>query len=391
MYILYIGNDRLLLESLKHYARVLDIRSPFRSESVPKEEHPDVVLFDYDIFGFDWIRSFHLYRTPYERTGVMPFVALGRAMPSNKTLQKFLQEGLSDFFVKTVLTEQLVINLENIIRLKIRVKKLNPENGGKATLFRPAYRIPPGKRIFDIVFSLLALIIVSPVLLLAMAAIRIESKGNVFYISKRAGRGYQVFNFYKLRSMYTDADRQIKGLASRNQYKSETETPDYKEALPLNKVTNYPSGYLIGDDGLIPEKLYNKIKKREEETTFFKIENDPRVTKVGRIIRKLSIDEFPQLLNVLKGDMSIVGNRPLPLYEAQLLTTDEWSARFLCPAGITGLWQAKESAQKEAMSSEERKQLDNQYAAMSSKGMTVLTDLQIIFKTVKTVFNRQNI
>ncbi len=78
-------------------------------------------------------------------------------------------------------------------------------------------------------------------------------------------------------------------------------------------------------------------KKQKAASTFIKIKDDPRVTKVGKFIRNTSIDELPQLVNVLKGDMSIVGNRPLPLYEAEMLTSDDWSERFMGPAGITGL------------------------------------------------------
>ena len=96
--------------------------------------------------------------------------------------------------------------------------------------------------------------------------------------------------------------------------------------------------------------------------TFIKIVNDPRVTRVGKIIRNTSIDELPQLINVIKGDMSIVGNRPLPLYEAELLTQDDLSKRFLAPAGITGLWQVELRGKGGDMSQKERMQLDNKYA-----------------------------
>ncbi|MFX4489871.1 sugar transferase, partial [Acinetobacter baumannii] len=87
----------------------------------------------------------------------------------------------------------------------------------------------------------------------------------------------------------------------------------------------------------------------------------PRITKVGKFIRNTSIDELPQLWNVIIGDMSIVGNRPLPLYEAEKLTTDKYAMRFMAPAGITGLWQVEKRGKGE-MSEEERLMLDNKYA-----------------------------
>lgn len=85
------------------------------------------------------------------------------------------------------------------------------------------------------------------------------------------------------------------------------------------------------------------------------------MTKVGRIIHKFSIDELPQLFNILRGDMSIVGNRPLPLYEAEKLTADEYIDRFIAPAGLTGLWQVERRGMGGKMSAEERKQLDITY------------------------------
>lgn len=201
------------------------------------------------------------------------------------------------------------------------------------------------KRLFDILFSLAAILLLSPILLLVALAIKIESRGKVIYRSKRVGTGYQVFDFLKFRSMYQDADQRLKDLAHLNQYSS-------------------------NDNGPL----------------FTKINNDPRVTKIGRIIRKTSLDELPQLFNILKGDMSIVGNRPLPLYEAEQLTRDLWAKRFLAPAGLTGLWQVTKRG-KNNMSTEERITLDVTYADHHS----FWYDMKIIAKTPFAVIQEENV
>jgi len=169
------------------------------------------------------------------------------------------------------------------------------------------------KRTFDILVSSIALMLLSPLFLLIAFAIKLESSGPVFYIAKRAGRGYRIFNFFKFRTMYLGSDKRVNELTHLNQYNANNRGP-----------------------------------------VFFKISNDPRITKVGAFLRNTSLDELPQLINVLMGDMSLVGNRPLPLYEAVTLTTDEYAARFMAPAGITGLWQVKKRGNKD-MSVEERK------------------------------------
>lgn len=200
------------------------------------------------------------------------------------------------------------------------------------------------KRSFDILVSSSILLIASPVLLLIMAAIRMESRGPIFYISKRAGRGYKIFNFFKFRTMEVGADKKVAAMSHLNQYDAATEGP-----------------------------------------VFFKVDNDPRITKVGNILRKTSLDELPQLFNVLKGDMSLVGNRPLPLYEAASLTTDEWAKRFLAPAGITGLWQVKKRGKKD-MSVSERIALDCDYADRYS----FLYDMWIMANTPAAIIQSSN-
>lgn len=134
------------------------------------------------------------------------------------------------------------------------------------------------------------------------------------------------------------------------------------------------------------EEAYNELKRKQQVGTFVKFKDDPRVTKVGQFIRKTSIDELPQLINVLKGDMSIVGNRPLPLYEAEQLTSDDWGERFLAPAGITGLWQVEKRGKGE-MSEEERKALDNEYA----KNFSLWNDIKLILKTVPALLQKENV
>jgi lipopolysaccharide/colanic/teichoic acid biosynthesis glycosyltransferase len=122
-----------------------------------------------------------------------------------------------------------------------------------------------------------------------------------------------------------------------------------------------------------------------EGPLFFKITNDPRVTRVGAFLRNTSMDELPQLINVLIGDMSLVGNRPLPLYEAATLTTDDWAGRFMAPAGMTGLWQIKKRGQKD-MSAEERISLDLDYANRNN----FMYDLWIMANTPSALIQKSN-
>ena len=203
------------------------------------------------------------------------------------------------------------------------------------------------KRTGDVVVSLILILLLSPLFLLIALAIAIESRGPIIYSSERAGRGFKIFKFYKFRSMYLNADSMIKKLSHLNQYQD-------------------------GDE--------------DSKAKFFKISNDPRITKVGKFLRNTSLDELPQLFNILKGDMSLVGNRPLPLYEANTITTDDYSKRFLAPAGLTGLWQVSKRGNKD-MSTEERLNLDVEY----SEQWSFMSDFNIIMKTPKALIQKDNV
>ncbi len=267
------------------------------------------------------------------------------------------------------------------------------------------FKIPLWKRLFDIVFSLLAIIILSPVFILTAIAIRLESKGPIVFKSKRVGTNYTVFDFLKFRSMYADAEQRLKEVAKEagNQYaEKDKEEESHVITAPLgdeaemmmmdtgmesDMMISDDEVMLVGDDFVVSETDFNKEKAEENNNAFVKIENDPRITKVGKFIRKYSIDELPQLFNILKGDMSIVGNRPLPLYEAEKLTVDSSIDRFMAPAGLTGLWQVEERGKGGMMSAEERKQLDITYG----QTYNFVLDMKIIFRTLTAFIQKDNV
>lgn len=193
--------------------------------------------------------------------------------------------------------------------------------------------VPAFKRPFDIVGAVVALLLLGPIFLVTAAAVKLTSPGPVLFRQTRLGRGGVPFQFLKFRSMYVDAEARKAELAAAN----------------------------------------------ERHGKCFKIRNDPRVTAVGRFIRRYSIDEFPQLLNVLRGDMSLVGPRPaLPEEVAEF--TDYEKGRMVALPGITGLWQVSGRAE---LSFAEMIELDLRYARECSLRL----DIEILLRTVRAVMS----
>lgn len=189
------------------------------------------------------------------------------------------------------------------------------------------------KRFFDICISFAALVVLSPLLLVIAILIYLEDKGPVIYSQTRIGKDGRAFKLYKFRSMCVDAD----------------------------------------------EKLKDLQKLNERDGPVFKIKNDPRVTKVGKFIRKTCIDELPQLVNIIKGDMSIVGPRP-PLPNEVEQYNSYQKQRLLVVPGLTCYWQIQKG---EETTFDEWVELDLKYI----KERSILLDFRLILLTFKVILS----
>lgn len=297
--------------------------------------------------------------------------------------RRCLKAGASDIFEEDFNEEDFRFRLHYLIEYPPVKNEISGNNN-----ISKRYKTPFVKRTFDIACASFGLLLLSPLLLLMAALIKLESKGPVFYVSPRAGSGFRIFGFMKFRSMAKDADSKLKDMLQYNQYSetnsgiAATEEDIFESCHTCDG--NCPKFYY--DKNQICEKAFKKLNQLSEKGFFVKIKNDQRVTRMGKMLRNTSLDEIPQLINVLKGDMSIVGNRPLPLYEAEQITTDEFIARFNAPAGITGLWQVSKRGKGE-MSAEERIRLDIEYAENAS----LWEDIKIIFRTIPAMLQKENV
>jgi len=394
--ILYIGSDKSVINDFSKKDEVLFFHEPNplqASKWFEENKKPDCINCEKDLPGRNGLSFHEFYTEQFDTKHQVPFILIQNEKDTEVLKQGMLQK-IDDVFTKPFSYVSLISRINFLIDLKPRLNR-NAENSGSETV--KIYKTPFFKRSFDILVSGLALILVSPLLLAFVIAIRLESKGKVYYISKRVGTGFKIFNFLKLRSMYPDADRRLKEFKHLNQYSQSSAEESSNDNDPAQKIKGTgkkkedKSTILFGDDVEVDESEHIKLKRDKQESAFVKFENDPRITKVGKIIRKLSIDELPQLINVIKGDMSIVGNRPLPLYEAELLTTDEWTDRFNGPAGITGLWQVEARGKTSKMSPEERKGLDNKYVQIANSKFSFWKDIWIILRTIPAVFQKENV
>lgn len=403
--VVYLGNNPKTQERLKYIPGQL-VRVTNAYKDAAQICTPHVANEHFIVFFERNVRNEDITAITYLRKKCHSvYIILITDTMSDEERDIYMKCGINDTIVNAASVTELNKKIQFI---SDRENILFDNEAPKHTILR--FQIPIWKRMFDIVFSALAIVILSPLFIITAIAIRLESPGPILFKSKRVGTNYTIFDFLKFRSMYIDAEERLKELSKdHNQYAAASSDDNHKEEED-NKTITAPLGekaeqdmidmgmesmmmisdeevMLVGDDFVMAESDFNKQKQEDIDNAFVKIENDPRITKVGRFIRKYSIDELPQLFNILKGDMSVVGNRPLPLYEAEKLTADSSIDRFMAPAGLTGLWQVEERGKGGNMSAEERKQLDITYGQTYS----FMLDMKIIFRTLTAFVQKENV
>jgi lipopolysaccharide/colanic/teichoic acid biosynthesis glycosyltransferase len=395
--ILYIGHFADENDELKSHSDVSFVRTYNALEAInylKSGNKPDVVISEIYLSGgsgleiHQWIRE----RPEFDR---LAFILVSHEF-KEELIKTAFKQRIDDFFVLPLPSaEKIIGRIKFLLEFRNKYSLVSYINSG---IQDAKYHMPLSKRLFDLLVATSALIILSPILLLIVIIIRIESKGKVYYISKRVGR--EPFDFYKLRSMRVGADSELKNLAKdKNQYATSSQRAEIDFSKPCPVCAKLKDGKTcsptlhIGPHHIC-DYWYNiqKIEVAKTKSAFIKIADDPRITKVGKFIRNTSIDELPQLINVIKGDMSIVGNRPLPVYEAELLTRGLLSKRFLAPAGITGLWQVELRGKGGVMSEEERMRLDNEYADhFIGNSYSFWYDLKLMLRTVPALFQKDTV
>lgn len=381
--VIYVHNDfQEYLRFVERFAEYLQVEyfdTPDGALQALGENFPADVIVAHDASGgielLDRIRKSAGF-------GNIPFVLLADRL-SRQAIDLARSKHADDIFSVNFDDGDLITRIKYFKKRQWYVASKASERIGSQ-----GHKTPVWKRAIDIATTGTAVILLLPVFIIVAILIKLDSKGPVFYKSKRVGSGYKIFDLYKFRTMRTDADQLIRKMAALNMYSKAEPVAQIEthglcdECLAGNRCKSL----LFHDGKEICEKLYHFQK--EQKAAFMKFQNDPRITRLGSFLRNSSIDELPQLINILKGDMSLVGNRPLPLYEAEKMTTDDKILRFAGPAGLTGLWQVtKRGKGKSDMTEEERTQLDITYAREFSFKM----DMEIILKTFPALLQSENV
>ncbi|MES2517352.1 MAG: sugar transferase [Bacteroidota bacterium] len=377
--ILVENDDDAVVSFLKKFGTKLNIKVIENAEEclsfIKNTYPPDAVVIGRNMGGLKFLET--VRQESWTRT--LP-VILTCEQISPGLIKEVVEKKGDDLFTKDFSSGDLVTRLEYFLKRR----HYQATQQAKSNILE--VKIPFWKRFIDVASTGMALLLLSPILAAVSILIKLDSKGPIVYKSRRVGAGYKVFEIYKFRTMRTDADQMIKNMGSLNMYTKETTEKKITGLCEECNLLGKCQQQLFLDGEVICEKAY--LAQKKEKVAFMKFQNDPRITKFGGFLRNSSIDELPQLFNIFMGDMSLIGNRPLPLYEAEQLTTDKYIERFAGPGGLTGLWQVtKRGKGKKEMTEEERIELDIEYA----RNFSFKYDMKIFFMTFPALFQSENV
>jgi lipopolysaccharide/colanic/teichoic acid biosynthesis glycosyltransferase len=315
-------------------------------------------------FGIELLEIFEKLDFPK-----LPFFLVSNEPQGNIT-KLALRAGVVDVFALPMKIDKVQTRLNFTINNWINLTK------DRRVVTHAPYRIPNETRVFDLLFSTFLLIILSPIMLLISILIKLESKGSVFTHSLRVGSNYHIFKMFNFRTMHLNGDNRLNADSAENNdvsYNS-LEGGLCEECRETRVKCKFP---IYADKVTWCEKKFiNGEKVNSDNITKGRVSN-PELTKIGWFLRKTKLNQLPELWNVHKGDMSIVGNLPLPLSEAEKLTTDKYVLRFMAPSGITGLWQI-EKRKKNYTNQPGRLVLDIRYA----RTQNFQNDMLLLAKTI---------
>ena len=375
--ILVENNDKAVVRFLKKYGFNFNIKVIDNAEDclffIKNSYPPDAIIISKNMGGLKFLETVR----QESWTQTLP-VIITSDLITPALIKEVCEKKGDDLFPNDFSKGDLVTRVEYFI--KRRQYRANQQ----AKTIVLEVTIPFWKRLIDIASTGLALFLLSPILAVICILIKLDSKGPVVYKSRRVGAGYKVFEIYKFRTMRTDADQMIKNMGSLNMYTKQTPMKKVDGLCDECSLCGSCQQQLFLDGEVVCEKTY--LSQKKEKVAFMKFH--PRITNLGVFLRNSSIDELPQLFNIFKGDMSLIGNRPLPLYEAEKLTTDKYIERFAGPGGLTGLWQVtKRGKGKQEMTEEERIELDIEYA----RNFCFKYDMKIFFMTFPALFQSENV
>ncbi|WP_266365926.1 sugar transferase [Tellurirhabdus rosea] len=371
-----IAASLMFIRAFGPHVSIVSLDDPQEALELLQEGEPaDLVLINENLGGlaFAEILQGHLFLKN------IPVVLLSSGPVTEQLKRQATRRSIQDVLPAYGAEDAIAIRIDYLRRRK------EYQREQRRAAWHPVVRMPVGKRLLDILVSLTALLLLSPLLLVVSILIKLDSRGPVFYSSRRVGMNYRVFPMHKFRTMRTDADQMLAQMADLNVYARTPETDTEQLCEECRRSGQASCGRQLYLDGkMICEDVYALQKKYK--ATFTKFNKDPRVTRLGQFLRNTSIDELPQLFNILSGDMSLVGNRPLPPYEAEKLTTTAYARRFAAPAGLTGLWQVTKRGRGKRLSDEERIQLDVLYA----KTFSFRLDVLIFIRTLKALWQKED-